>query len=311
MLIISRTTLHISICYQEQCPHLSHTDYLTKAALALRLPVPAAQRNTQVFSQASMSLPPSVSEITSFLNSELHIDEYSDMAFNGLQIQSPVESVTTVAFAVDSGLSVVEQAIALKAQLLVVHHGVYWGKVEPLVGPWAKKATLCLTKGLSLYAAHLPLDGHAVLGNAAQIATSVLNALEVTPDFEYHGAPIGTLARLRNPMELHSIASLLRTCEGVTSQPLVLPFGKTTIETVGIVTGSGTSMIPTIAGRHIDLLISGEAKQEAYHLARELECSVIFMGHYASETFGVKALQRVLESRFSVKTEWISEPTGI
>lgn len=258
-----------------------------------------------------MSLPHSVSEIATFLNSELQVSKYADVALNGLQIQSAQDSVTTVAFAVDSGLSVVEQAIARRAQLLVVHHGVYWGKVEPLVGPWAAKATLCLTKGLSLYAAHLPLDGHPVLGNAAQIATSVLNAVEVTPDFEYHGAPIGALARLKTPMTLQSIATLLASCDGVASAPLVLPFGKSQVETVGIVTGSGTSIIPTVAERHIDLLISGEPKQEAYHLARELQCSVIFMGHYASETFGVKALQRVLESRFGVKTEWISEPTGI
>jgi dinuclear metal center YbgI/SA1388 family protein len=258
-----------------------------------------------------MSAPTSVSEIATFLNNELQIARYSDIALNGVQLQSFQESVTTVAFSVDSGLSVIEQAVACNAQLLVVHHGVFWGKVEPLVGPWAKKATLCLTRGLSLYAAHLPLDGHPVHGNAAQIATTVLNALEVAPDFDYNGAPIGALARLRSPMGLESIASLLASCDGVTSKPLVLPFGRSRVETVGIVTGSGTSMIPTIAKRRIDLLITGEPKQEAYHLARELECSVVFMGHYASETFGVKALQRVLESRFGVKTVWISQPTGI
>ena len=118
-------------------------------------------------------------------------------------------------------------------------------------------------------------------------------------------------ARAEAVIDLDAIASMLALCDGVSSKPLVLPFGKCSITTVGIVTGSGTSFIPTIASRGIDLLISGEAKQEAYHLARELQCSVIFMGHYASETFGVRALQRVLESRFGVKTVWISEPTGI
>jgi dinuclear metal center YbgI/SA1388 family protein len=250
-------------------------------------------------------------ELVQFLDSELRAAQFSDIALNGLQIESAPCQVSTVAFAVDSGLSVIEEAVARKADLLVVHHGIFWGKVEPLVGPLAKKAGLCLKSGLSLYASHLPLDGHPVLGNAAQIATTVLEAHDVTPDFDHHGSPVGVVASLKTKTPLEQIANKLGLCEGVTTPPLVLPFGKKSIGTVGIVTGSGSSMIPTVARRGIDLLISGEPKQEAYHLARELECSVIFMGHYASETFGVRALQRVLETRFSVKTEWISQPTGI
>lgn len=249
--------------------------------------------------------------IARFLDAELHVAQYSDIAINGLQIEAAMHPVTKVAFAVDAGLSVIEEAVRHQAQLLVVHHGVYWGKVEPLVGAWGKKAARCLTSGVSLYAAHLPLDGHSTLGNAAQIATTVLDAIDVKPDFEYHGSPVGAVAGLRAPLRLEAIATRLASCEGALNPPLVLPFGRTEIRSVGIVTGSGSSMIPTIASRGIDLLITGEPKQEAYHLAKELECSVIFMGHYASETFGVRALQRVLESNFGVDTVWISEPTGI
>jgi len=250
-------------------------------------------------------------ELVQFLDSELQASQFADIALNGLQIESPKRQVSKVAFAVDSGLSVIEAAVASNADLLVVHHGIFWGKVEPLVGPLAKKVALCLTNGLSLYASHLPLDGHPVLGNAAQIATAVLEAHEVAADFEHHGSPVGVVASLKNPVPLEQIAQRLSSCDGATTSPLVLPFGKKSISKVGIVTGSGSSMIPTVARRGIDLLISGEPKQEAYHLARELECSVIFMGHYASETFGVRALQRVLETRFGVETQWISEPTGI
>jgi dinuclear metal center YbgI/SA1388 family protein len=206
---------------------------------------------------------------------------------------------------------VIEAAVNRGAQLLIVHHGVYWGRVEPLVGPWARKANLCLSKGLSLYAAHLPLDGHPTLGNAAQIATSVLNATDVQPDFAYHGNPVGVRARLQRPTEVETIARQLAACDGVITAPLVLPFGKSEIETVGIVTGSGSFAIPEVAQKDLDLLISGEPKQEAYHTARELSCSAIFMGHYASETFGVRALMRVLEARFGVESVWISQPTGI
>jgi dinuclear metal center YbgI/SA1388 family protein len=250
-------------------------------------------------------------EIARFLDAELEVKKFSDIALNGLQIEAIGTDVSTVALAVDSGLSVMQEAVSRGAQLLVVHHGVFWGKVEPLVGPWAKKASLCLSNGLSLYAAHLPLDGHPILGNAAQIATTVLNATDVEPDFAYHGNPVGVRARLRTPTDLDQIAQQLRLCDGVMTDPLVLPFGRTKIETVGIVTGSGSFAIPEVVRNGLDLLISGEPKQEAYHTARELACSAIFMGHYASETFGVRALQRVLESRFGVQSIWISEPTGI
>jgi dinuclear metal center YbgI/SA1388 family protein len=253
----------------------------------------------------------SVREITDLLNKELNVAQFSDVAFNGLQIESPKQEVSKIAFAVDSGLSVIEQALSCGAELLVVHHGVYWGKVEPLVGTWAKKAALCLGGGMSLYAAHLPLDGHPVLGNAAQIATTVLGALNPQPDFTYQGSPVGCVAELTQPLEIEEIATRLSRCDGVTTAPLVLPFGKKRIARVAIVTGSGSFAIPSVAARGIDLLISGEPKQEAYHTARELECSVVFMGHYASETFGVRALQRVLEQRFGVNTQFISEPTGI
>lgn len=252
-----------------------------------------------------------LTEITKFLNEELKVAEFSDVALNGLQIDGGIKEVSRIAFAVDSGLSVIEQATKLNAQLLIVHHGVYWGKVEALTGAWAKKASLCFNKGLSLYASHLPLDGHPIHGNAAQIATSVLNASDVSPDFFYHGNAVGVVASLPKPLSLEEIGKKLSLCDGVIASPLVLPFGKREIKTVGIVTGSGSFAIPMAVERGVDLLISGEPKQEAYHVARELECSVIFMGHYTSETFGVRALQRVLESRFGVETHWISEPTGI
>jgi dinuclear metal center YbgI/SA1388 family protein len=249
-------------------------------------------------------------EIVSCLNSELQISSYSDMAYNGLQIESSQSSVSKVGFAVDAGISVMREAIKRGCQLLVVHHGVLWGRSEPIVGPWARKLELCLTEGLSLYAAHLPLDGHPALGNAVQLA-QVLGAVSTTPSFEYKGSPIGCIAELPSARPLQEIADLVARCEGALTPPLTLPFGKTQIRSIGIATGSATSVIPEVAARNLDLLITGEAKQEAYHTAQDLGCSVICMGHYASETFGVRALERVLATNFRVQTEWISEPTGI
>lgn len=252
-----------------------------------------------------------LSEIVAFLNRELEVERYQDYGYNGLQIEAPATEVTKIAFAVDSGLSVMQAAVKAKAQLLIVHHGVMWGRSEPVVGAWAKKLHTCLSNDLSLYASHLPLDGHIKHGNAAQIATKLLNASTVEPYFEHNGQTIGVIAKLNKPTPIEQIADQLSRCEGAAERPFTMPFGKLEVATVGIVTGSGTSLIPAAAARGVDLLITGEPKQESYHVAKELACSVICMGHYASETFGVRALQSVLQERFGVQTEWISEPTGI
>jgi dinuclear metal center YbgI/SA1388 family protein len=257
-----------------------------------------------------MSATVSLRQITEYLNQELSVSSYSDIAYNGLQVESPLTDVTTIGFAVDAGMSILSEACNRHCQLLVVHHGILWGKLEPFVGSMARKLALCFEKGLSLYAAHLPLDGHATLGNAAQVA-QLLGAREVLPCFEYKGSPIGVVATLPSPRQIEEIAHQLSRCEGALQPPLTLPFGHKAVQRVGIATGSASGLIPDTVERGLDLLITGEPKQEAYHLARDLNCSVICMGHYGSETFGVRALERVLVEKFGVKTEWISEPTGI
>jgi dinuclear metal center YbgI/SA1388 family protein len=258
-----------------------------------------------------MNEPIQLSTIVDFLNQELRASEYADSAHNGLQIESPEQAISTVGFAVDSGLSVLQKAVELRCQLLVVHHGVLWGESEPIVGPFAKKLTLCLTRGLSLYGAHLPLDAHMELGNAAVLARDVLQATNLQPEFQYDGKTIGVKAVLAPARSLESIATTLSQCVGAVQPPLLLPFGKKSVSTIGIATGAATFLIPTAARLGIDLFITGEPKQQAYHAAKEHQQSVICMGHYGSETFGVRSLERVLKERFGVKTEWIDEPTGI
>ena len=249
-------------------------------------------------------------EICSFLDSTLNHKAFKDASLNGLQIESSTHSVTKIGFSVDAGLSVAEKAVEAGCQLLVVHHGVLWGDCERIVGPWAKKLSLFLGRGLSLYASHLPLDGHTELGNAAQLA-ALLNLSEIEPCFQYGGATIGVRGLLPAPTPLSEIRAMLSGIEGALTPPLALPFGNPSISLVGIATGAGTSVIPDCAAMGLDLLITGEPKQSAYHQAKEHQVSVLCVGHYASETFGVRALERVLRERFRVQTAWLSEPTGI
>lgn len=253
---------------------------------------------------------PTTHSIAAHLDKLLEKDRFTDYGYNGLQIETPNTTVTRVAFAVDAGFSVIEKAAEAQCELLVVHHGLMWGASGPITGPFARKVHLCMTRGVSLYAAHLPLDGHQELGNAAQLA-SLLDLKDTAPCFLHKGMPIGTVGSLPTSTTVQAIAARLSTVEGALQPSLILPFGPSKINRVGIATGSATSVIPECARLGIDLLITGESKQEAYHCAKEHNVSVICMGHYASETFGVRALERVLERDFRVKTVWISEPTGI
>ncbi len=249
-------------------------------------------------------------DICSFLDTTLNHGAFKDASLNGLQIESGQHSISKVGFSVDAGFSVAEKAVEARCQLLVVHHGVLWGECEPITGPWARKLSLFLSRGLSLYASHLPLDGHIELGNAAQMAL-LLKLSHLAPCFNFGGANIGVRGQLPAPTTLAEVASMLSGIEGALTPPFQLPFGKSPISTVGIATGAGTSVIPDCAALGIDLLITGEPKQAAYHMAKEHQVSVLCVGHYASETFGVRALERVLRERFRVETAWLSEPTGI
>lgn len=256
-------------------------------------------------------MPANVHTICNFLNSLLNVSAYDDVALNGLQVESDKLEVKKVALAVDTGLSVVEKAIAERADILITHHGLYWGQLQPITGIFAKKIALCLQNGLSLFSSHLPLDGHIPLGNAAQIGANILNLTNIAPAFEHKGSTLGIVGELQAPSTLTEIQALLSTCEGALVPPHLLAFGGDVIKKIGIATGSASFFIEEASRLELDLYITGESKQEAYHVAKELGCNVIFMGHYASETFGVQALGDVLQREFGVETVWISEPTGI
>lgn len=251
-----------------------------------------------------------LSSVVQHLDNLLSTSSYRDYGPNGLQIDGGRSQISTVAYAVDSGLSVLESAVAKSADLILVHHGLFWGKMPPLTGTLGAKVRLLMQKGCSLYASHLPLDGHIELGNAAQLA-KLLEPTSLEGAYEHEGKTIGVKARWQAPISLDRVAEILSTIEGSSGSPLVLSFGKREISTAGIVTGSGGSLLDQVLASGVDLFITGEPKQELYHQLKEHGVSAVFAGHYATETFGVRALAHVLSERFRVDTIFINEPTGI
>jgi dinuclear metal center YbgI/SA1388 family protein len=249
-----------------------------------------------------------LSEIVTFLNDLLRPADFTDSAFNGLQVEGRA-TIKKVAVAVDCGESIIDQAISAGAQLLIVHHGLLWGSEMPLVGSYGRKVRKLIQAGCSLYGSHLPLDAHPEAGNNSLLARHF--GLSSTGMFcGIGGQLIGVTARTDQPQPAEYFTQKAQTLPGF-GPCLWLPFGPSSIETVGIVSGSGASAIEEASALGLDLLISGEPKQHVYHQCKELHLNALFAGHYATETLGVLGLGLRLEERFGITKIFIDEPTGI
>jgi dinuclear metal center YbgI/SA1388 family protein len=256
--------------------------------------------------QADRSFPSSRA-IAIALDRELGARRVHDSSWNGLQVESR-RPVRVVAAAVDASLATFEAAVRAGADLLIVHHGLFWGETVTLTPPLIRRVRSLLDYGLSLYASHLPLDRHPRLGNNIQLAWALgLRALK--PFGAYHGQVIGwggslpqawTLARLRQRL----VRVLGRT-------PRVWAFGPDRIQRVAVVSGGAGDMAEAAGAMGYHAFVTGEAGHAAFHPSREAGVHVLAGGHYATETFGVKALSKWVSKRFNVKATFIDIPTGM
>lgn len=241
-------------------------------------------------------------EIVAFLDRELRPAEIEDYpgAHNGLQLENGGE-VTRVACAVDAGEAVIDAAAAAGADLLVVHHGFLWGGSQRIAGPFYRKLRRAMDAGLAIYSSHLPLDAHPKLGNNALLARAL--GIRRTEPF----LKIGVRASVNI-----SLADLIDRVEAATQAPAHLaPGGPDRVRKLGIVTGGAGGEIAKAAAAGVDTFLTGEGTQWTYTAAEELGVNLIYAGHYATETFGVKALGAELERRFGLPWSFIDHPTGL
>lgn len=246
------------------------------------------------------------SEMVTALDEYLDIAAMHDSSLNGLQIEG-ADEVARVALAVDAAQATIDAAIAEGCQMLAVHHGLFWGPQAALTGVMGRRVRAAFAADLSLYAAHLPLDCHPVVGNNAELAR--LLGFTIDAWFgEYKGTPIGALARPQKPLQRDQ---LLRTMEQkLGAAPEVLAFGPRRIRRAGIISGGGAMFAEEARRVGCDTLITGESSHSAYHMAKEAGVNLIYGGHYATETVGLRALQRLLKKRYPVTTKFIPAPTG-
>ncbi len=246
--------------------------------------------------------------ITNLLDTTLRILEIKDasVALNGLQVENNGQ-VTKVALAVDGSQKTIEDAIAAGADLLILHHGIYWCGLRPMTGWFKKKIETCLQHNLAIYGAHLPLDLHPELGNNAGIAQA-LGLSDCTPEVDYHGTLIGvagtfngTVAELRE-----KYAAITGSCITGFVQDTAAPAGR-----VAVCSGGAGDVIYQMHEKGYRTYLTGEENHWVVNAAQDMGINILFAGHYATETFGVKALGKLIETQFGLPTVFINNPTGM
>jgi dinuclear metal center YbgI/SA1388 family protein len=244
-----------------------------------------------------------LSDIISHLDrllSNLEIQDYKN-AINGLQIEN-TKKIEKISVAVDACETVIWKALEAKSDLLIVHHGLFWNGAAPLTGPLFRKIAAAIQGGLAVYSSHLPLDAHPQFGNNALFA-GMLTAqkcdrfLDIGRQF-VDEVPRGEL--------LDRVGSVVGG-----GRVHLAPGGPEVCRRIGIVTGGAGSEIFKAASEGVDTFITGEGPHWSYTAAEELGLNLIYAGHYATETFGVKALGRHLEETFGIPWNFIDHPTGL
>jgi dinuclear metal center YbgI/SA1388 family protein len=245
--------------------------------------------------------------ICSFLDQFLEIRDVEDYpnALNGLQLQNDGR-VTRIGAAVDASEAVIEMAVGQQIDLLLVHHGLFWGGLTPLVGAQFRKVKRAIYANLAIYSAHLPLDLHPEVGNNILLA----RALEL-------GEPEPFLLHKRQKLGVAISTKIARAELVVRLRELlgwelwICPGGPEEVRRVGILTGGGGGQIEKAGAEGIDTFVTGEGPHHTFSLAEELGMNLIYGGHYATETFGVRALAERVASQFALSWTFLDHPSGL
>ena len=254
-----------------------------------------------------------LAEVAAHLDALLRTSDVPDYpgAHNGTQVEN-TNPVTRVAVAVDASLHTIEAAIKQKANLLVVHHGLFWSGMQPLRGRAYDRIRLLITHDIAVYSSHLPLDLHPTLGNNVLLA----QALHLQPSggfAQFQSVPVGVMGIADVDMEeLAARADVIARSEGGHLVCVGLTPGRRT-RRWALCTGAGASSdtLREAAAAGVDTLIVGEGPHHTGVEAAELGIAVLYVGHYATETFGVRALGAELARRFELPWTFLAAPTGL
>jgi dinuclear metal center YbgI/SA1388 family protein len=249
-----------------------------------------------------------LTELAESLDSLLEVRSIPDDSKNGLQVEGKRE-VRKIAFALDACLETIQEAAARQADMLVVHHGLFWKEVLRACGTHGARLSACFASGLSLYAVHLPLDMHSALGNSV----SLIEDAGFTPSrrfMEYHGNLIGYLGKHADGLSIETVcANLERSLFCLPPRILGGHEGRL-YKKAAAVSGGALSFVEEAARTGAELYITGEGSHSAYHQALESGVTTLIYGHYASEMVGIRRLEKYCRENYGLETTVIDCPTG-
>ncbi|MGR5236575.1 Nif3-like dinuclear metal center hexameric protein [Vibrio alfacsensis] len=242
-------------------------------------------------------------QLENILNEKLSPQLIKDYAPNGMQIEGKPE-ITRIVTGVTASQALIDKAIELKADALIVHHGYFWkGEPEPIRGMKGNRIRSLIKNDINLYGYHLPLDIHPELGNNAELAR--LLDIEVEGGLEGHPQSVAMFGRLKHAMTAAEFANKIN--QVLNREPLhIAPENADKmIETVGWCTGGGQDYIELAAQHCLDAFISGEISERTTYSARELDIHYFSAGHHATERYGIKALGEWIAKEHGLEVEFI------
>jgi dinuclear metal center YbgI/SA1388 family protein len=250
-----------------------------------------------------------ISTIVSALDELLDVAAFRDLGPNGLQVPGP-RDVERVATGVTAQRELIEKAIAAGAQLILVHHGLFWDFLPTGLSPvLAERLRPLFKHDVALAGYHLPLDAHAEIGNNAILAERLgCERHEAFGDFR--GQAVGRAGTFAGDgMPAAELFARVRAVTG--REPTVFDAGPERVRRIGIVSGAGADTLPEAVGGGLDALLTGEPREHVMADAREAGIHFIAAGHYATETFGIRALGDWLAARFGIEHVWIDIPNPV
>lgn len=239
-----------------------------------------------------------LNDLISFLDELLDAPAFADYGPNGLQVPGRA-AVGHVVTGVSASVALFERAAALEADLVLVHHGLFWGEPAGPITPALKaRLKLLFDNDLALAAYHLPLDAHPAIGNNALIAQR-LGAAHTEPFAEHRGRKIGAIAHFDPPLARDEL--IAKVGQLTAREPLVFPAGPEHVRRLGIVSGAAADDLAEAIDLGLDAFMTGEPAERIMSVAQEGGVTFLAAGHYATETFGITALGDLLAERFGVR----------
>ena len=240
-------------------------------------------------------------EVIKFLADELKISLIRDYCPNGLQVEGQ-PGISSIVSGVTASQALIEAAIDLNADTLLVHHGYFWrNENECIVGPKQKRIRLLLEHDINLLAYHLPLDCHPELGNNIQLA----RILDFKPVGRFGENDIGWLGEMNRP-DISTVGELAFLIEKrLNRKPLLIGNPEQKLKTIGWCTGAAQDLLPDAFLNNANVFLSGEISERTVHEAREYGIAYLACGHHATERYGIAALGNLLAHRFGVQHQFV------